>query len=78
MGKRYNRDDWDRDQAGRCVRYTACVHNGFRGKVTVECATLSEAEDAARGLTAEVALHGRRAMVYGVTPEGWSIFLKSV
>ena len=64
---------WERAQIARAVSYAAYLFNGRGDKYHVPCASLADARRAAADLDATTATNARRAMVYAVTPEGWSI-----
>jgi hypothetical protein len=64
---------WEREQIARAISYVAYLFNGRFDKHRIECDTLDAALAAAANLNATAATNVRRAIVYAITPEGWSI-----
>ena len=63
--------EWNRAQRQRAVSYAATVwFNGRHNRVTTD--TEDAAHEWARRLET-AADNGRRALVYAITPEGWTI-----
>jgi hypothetical protein len=56
----------------RSIRFAAFFRKGPLEKYRIDCATLAEARAAADRLTAQHGQWGRRAMVYGISSEGWT------
>lgn len=59
-------------QVARCVRYTAHIRLSPADSRRYEADTLADAQAKAQEWNAE-SKHGRRAVVYGITPEGVSL-----
>ena len=64
------RERWETDQIGRAAYFTACRFRG-RGRYDIRRAP---SQEAAETIGAEMG----RAMIYAVTPEGWSIHIRNV
>ena len=69
---RIKSDAFDAAQVARAVSFTAHLRKSPFEKFTVPAATLEDAQKAAAALNVEHGKFGRRAMVYAVTPEGWT------
>ena len=65
-------DAFDAAQIARAVSFTAHIRKGPFEKYTVAAATAEDARIEADKLNAAYGGAGRRAMVYAVTPEGWT------
>jgi hypothetical protein len=65
----------DARQIGRAVSFTAHARNSPADKITVACETLAQARNEAIRLCREYCRGGRRAAVYAVTPEKWTILV---
>jgi hypothetical protein len=64
---------WEKQQIARAVSFVAYLFNGRFDKHRIECRTFAEAKTAASNLNATAATNVRRAIIYAITPEGWSI-----
>ena len=62
-------------ELARAVSFTAHIRKGPFEKYTTETATLDEARVAAIALNAAYGGMGRRAIVYGISPEGWTFVI---
>lgn len=68
--REHPRDKFDREQIARAAYFTACRFDG-RGKyTTIEAPSLDAAREEGRVLG--------RAMIYAVTPEGWTIHVENI
>ena len=65
----------DVTELARAVSFTAHIRKGPFEKYTVPAATLDEARAATVVLNAEHGGMGRRAIVYGISPEGWTFVI---
>lgn len=65
----------DVTELARAVSFTAHIRKGPFEKYTVPATTLDEARIAAVALNTEHGGMGRRAIVYGISPEGWTFVI---
>lgn len=73
MTKARPQDEWNASQIAKAVAWSASIFYNRRHN-TLRFATRSEAEDMARRMTAVVD-NGRRASVYAITPEGFTVYV---
>lgn len=64
---------WNEAQVLRCRRFTACLFLGVGKFDTREFGTLAEARQVGASMTDR---YGRQALIYGITPEGWTIHVE--
>ncbi len=68
----------EREQIGRATHFTAYLFNGrFDKHTSGPFASYAEALDGAAALNRDFATNVRRAIIYAITPEGWTIQVTS-